>query len=143
MCTFYMLVESYMRLPMVVSCIYKNRIFCTFRIFASIVTLSSVLFQNVVKFHGNLFVRLYLFCIVCTLCVWTRNILMSFQLASCIGFVQFVHCLFIQKTRFNFQAGFSLNFVQVLHSLYIFCIYVRILIVQSLYTKYTQIQCFV
>ena len=85
---------------------------------------------------------LYRFCIVCKLCV-TKNIQRQFESASCIGFVQFLHCLYVaiykkhrytgsfiylascvqfvgtlfertENIHFKFQALFSLHFVQVL-----------------------------
>ena len=88
--------------------------------------------------------QLYRFCIVGTLFVCTKNIQRLFQQGRCIGFVQFVHYFYIQKTykgcfsqlvvqvlyslyfvctkniHFKFQVIFSLSFVQVLYSLYIF-----------------------
>ena len=50
-----------------------------------------------------------------------RNIQRSFQLARCIGFVQFVHCLYVQKTYISsFKSELCSS--QVLYSLHIFCI---------------------
>ena len=105
--------------------------------------------------------QLYRFCIVGTLFVCTKNIQRLFQQGRCIGFVQFVHYFYIQKTykgcfsqlvvqvlyslyfvctkniHFKFQVIFSLNFLQVLYSLYIFCAFI---IIQNfdLYNFYMQ-----
>ena len=79
----------------------------------------------------------YRFCIVCTLFVCARNIQRSFQLTRCIGFVQFVHSLYVQKNTFQvsrcFQLELSTSFAQFVHFLYtcrslmyIFCTFIII-----------------
>ena len=64
------------------------------------------------------------FCIVCTLLVCARKIQRSFQLARCIGFVQFIHSLYVQKNAFQvsrcFQLELSTSFAQFVHFLYIY-----------------------
>ena len=87
-----------------------------------------------------------------------KKIQRQFQLASCIGFIKFVNYFYsTEKHTFQVSAFFSLLFVQILCSLYIFCIHkgisnkciiiqnslsYKILICETLYTKYTQIYCF-
>ena len=80
---------------------------------------------------------LYKFCIVYTLFVCTKNIQKLFQLGSCISFVQFVQCLYVQKTYISsfkpFMTELCTSFVHFVHFLYmcrnlmqVFCIFIII-----------------
>ena len=90
--------------------LYSSYIFCMYKKYTKAVSVSQlysfVQFAHYLQLASQSYVQ--------------RNIQRSFQLARCIGFVQFVHCLYVQKTYISsFKSELCSS--QVLYSLHIFC----------------------